>query len=186
MNKFSRFLTALAATLALMSATAGTPALAQGMSDDSACVIAGLFGEEFGLCNAYCEAMDCDGANPQASIKACEKVKANFEAIAFDPVLPCLADQSGNQPPTLDLNIGTDGTGDAATFVSFGDAVPIAVDVVIADDGITITSATVTLTNALDGTNIACGFKEAQGVSSRPDHPNNMGFSTGKILCGNT
>ena len=151
MNKFSQFLTALAVTLVSMAAAAGAPALAQGMSDDSACAIAGLLGEEFGLCNAYCEAMDCDADNPQASAKACEKVKAKFETLAFDPVLPCLADQSGNTPPTLDLDFGTDGTGATATFVSFGDAVPIAVNVLIEDDGMTIISATVTLTNALDG-----------------------------------
>ena len=79
MNKFSRFLTALAATLVLMAAAPGAPALAQGMADDSACVTAGLLGEEFGLCNAYCEAMDCDGDNPQASAKACGKVKEKFD-----------------------------------------------------------------------------------------------------------
>ena len=35
-------------------------------------------GAAFGLCNAYCEAMDCDSAEPQASEKACEKVLGNF------------------------------------------------------------------------------------------------------------
>ncbi len=74
------------ATGVLMAAAPGAPALAQGMADDSACVIAGLFGEEFGLCNAYCEAMNCDDeVNRQASAKACEKVRAKFEAIEGAP-----------------------------------------------------------------------------------------------------
>ena len=147
MNMFRRFLKVLAAMAVLMAVVTSAPVLA----DDSSCVMAGLMGEEFGLCNAYCEAMDCDGDNPQASIKACGKVQAKFEAIAFDPVLPCLADQSGT-PPTLDLDIGTDGTGATATFVSFGDAIPIAVDVSITDDDSSvIMSAKITLTDPLDG-----------------------------------
>ena len=35
-------------------------------------------GAAFGLCNAYCEAMDCDSGAPQASQKACDKVRDNF------------------------------------------------------------------------------------------------------------
>jgi len=148
-------LAGVAATGVLMAAAAGAPALAQGMADDLACVTAGLFGEEFGLCNAYCEAMDCDGDTPQASAKACAKVKAKFEAIAFDPELPCLAGQSGNERPVVDLSgASDDGTFDTtATFVSFGGAVPIALHVLITDDGDIITSAIVTLTNSPDGTN---------------------------------
>ncbi len=146
------FFAAMAATLAWIVVTAGAPALAQGMADDSACLEEFLSGEEFGLCNAYCEAMDCDGDNPQASAKACEKVRLKFEDIALVDELPCLAEPSPNDPPTLDLNAvdGPGETGSTATFVSFGDAVPIAVDVMIEDDGETIISATVTLKNALD------------------------------------
>lgn len=36
-------------------------------------------GAAFGLCNAYCEAMDCDSPNPHASPTACARVAANFE-----------------------------------------------------------------------------------------------------------
>ena len=154
MNRFIRYLTILAATPLLMVAMAGAPALGQGMADDMECVMAELLGEEFGLCNAYCEAMNCDDeVNRQASAKACDKVKAKFEAIALDP-LPCLDDPPLNDPPTLDLDIGTSGTGSTATFVSFGDAVPIAVDVEITDsDGDDIVSATVTLRDPIDGAN---------------------------------
>lgn len=38
----------------------------------------GLTGAAWGLCNAYCEAMDCDGV-PQASDAACNRVADNFD-----------------------------------------------------------------------------------------------------------
>jgi hypothetical protein len=61
-------------------------------------------GAAFGLCNAYCEAMDCDSANPQASATACGKVKAKFTNITGRTSLPCEAvacpcnDPAVNQP----------------------------------------------------------------------------------------
>lgn len=36
-------------------------------------------GAAYGLCNAYCEAMDCETANPSASATACSKVRNKFE-----------------------------------------------------------------------------------------------------------
>jgi hypothetical protein len=45
-------------------------------------------GAAFGLCNAYCEAMDCDSPAPQASPTACSRVLANFQRITGRP-LPC-------------------------------------------------------------------------------------------------
>lgn len=38
----------------------------------------GEVGAAFGLCNAYCEAMDCDSDEPNANLKACDKVYENF------------------------------------------------------------------------------------------------------------
>ena len=38
----------------------------------------GTTGGQFGLCNAYCEAMDCGHPNVYASDMACEKVAENF------------------------------------------------------------------------------------------------------------
>jgi hypothetical protein len=35
-------------------------------------------GDAFGLCNAYCEAMDCDYESPNASPQACAAVARNF------------------------------------------------------------------------------------------------------------
>ena len=40
-------------------------------------VCGGLSGNEFGLCNAYCEAMDCDG-DPKVSEQTCTQVALNF------------------------------------------------------------------------------------------------------------
>jgi hypothetical protein len=45
-------------------------------------------GAAFGLCNAYCEAMDCTDPNQHASDKGCEQVKANFIKMTGRP-LPC-------------------------------------------------------------------------------------------------
>jgi hypothetical protein len=47
-------------------------------------------GAAFGLCNAYCEAMDCDSADHHASDTACAQVKSNFEKKTGRP-LPCEA-----------------------------------------------------------------------------------------------
>jgi len=39
----------------------------------------GYEGRAFGLCNAYCEAMDCDSLDPKASWQACDRVYESFE-----------------------------------------------------------------------------------------------------------
>ncbi len=54
----------------------------------------GETGAAFGLCNAYCEAMDCDSPNHQASDTGCAQVKANFmrktgRPLPCDVVCPC-------------------------------------------------------------------------------------------------
>lgn len=45
----------------------------------------GMSGKTLGLCSAYCEAMDCDAEQPQASEEACFRV--------FDKILTALGDQ---------------------------------------------------------------------------------------------
>ncbi|HKI04019.1 MAG TPA: hypothetical protein VKK31_18715 [Thermoanaerobaculia bacterium] len=47
-------------------------------------------GAAFGLCNAYCEAMDCESDDPQASDTACSKVRAKFQQTTGRD-LPCEA-----------------------------------------------------------------------------------------------
>lgn len=45
-------------------------------------------GAAFGLCNAYCEAMDCTDPNQRASDQGCQSVRENFERKTGRP-LPC-------------------------------------------------------------------------------------------------
>jgi hypothetical protein len=52
-------------------------------------VCGGLEGNMFGICNAYCEAMDCDDPNHKASDTACLKKAQQWTAIAGETVLPC-------------------------------------------------------------------------------------------------
>ena len=51
----------------------------------------GQVGAAYGLCAAYCEAMDCDSDNPKASEKACAKVEAKY------------MNKTGMVPPCKDL-----------------------------------------------------------------------------------
>lgn len=55
-------------------------------AEESVCDV--LDGAAWGLCNAYCEAMDCDSANPNANRTACDKVKGKFAALDVGD-LPC-------------------------------------------------------------------------------------------------
>jgi hypothetical protein len=50
-------------------------------------------GAAFGLCNAYCEAMDCETDEPNASATACSRVRGKFQQITGRD-LPC------EEPPT--------------------------------------------------------------------------------------
>ena len=45
-------------------------------------------GAAYGLCNAYCEAMDCTDPNQRASNQGCEAVRRNFERKTGRPI-PC-------------------------------------------------------------------------------------------------
>jgi len=76
------------------TATASTP---DGETPAEETVCDDLDGAEFGLCNAYCEAMDCELAydadpetEPHASDRACEQVLANFQKQSGGEDPPCL------------------------------------------------------------------------------------------------
>jgi hypothetical protein len=56
-------------------------------SEETACD--GEAGAAYGLCNAYCEAMDCDSDDAQASETACTKVRDKFTNITGRTSLPC-------------------------------------------------------------------------------------------------
>jgi hypothetical protein len=66
-------------------ATARTP---DGQTPAEETVCDGETGAAFGLCNAYCEAMDCDSPAHRASDTACSQVRRNFERKTGRP-LPC-------------------------------------------------------------------------------------------------
>lgn len=86
------------ALLAPISAGAQTP------TEDSVCD--GLSGSAFGLCNAYCEVMDCDSEAPNANEKACLKVLSGFTKHSDEPI-PCAPVECTCFEPS-DVQIGID------------------------------------------------------------------------------
>ena len=79
-----------------------SPAFAQtpdGQTPAQEDVCSGESGAAFGLCNAYCEAMDCDSANPQASDKACNRVLDRFLNITGEQMPQCQVQCPGGQVP---------------------------------------------------------------------------------------
>ncbi len=79
-------LAALGLLMAVSVVQAQTP---DGETPASETVCDGESGAAFGLCNAYCEAMDCDSAAPQATESACERVRDDYVNIT-DLEVPCL------------------------------------------------------------------------------------------------
>lgn len=80
-------------------------------------------GAAFGLCNAFCEAMDCESANPQASATACAKVKDRFVNITGQTFLPCEAcppPPPGTTCPCIDslpdFSLALNNPGECVTF----------------------------------------------------------------------
>lgn len=79
------------ALLAALPAAASTP---DGQTPSEETICDDQVGAAYGLCTAYCEAMDCDSPAPHASATACEHVLANFMRHAGTPppcdvVCPC-------------------------------------------------------------------------------------------------
>ena len=74
-----------------------------------------LSGKAYGLCNAYCEALDCDW-NPNASERACEALRSNYSALTGESEFPCetmsfgcVTGDSGENPPSpFDVGDGND------------------------------------------------------------------------------
>jgi hypothetical protein len=88
------------------------------------CTKWGFSGKLNGLCNAYCEAMDCDSENPQASDEACnrvfDKIIAGLGGIPFPTcadsdgdVVPNGLDNCPNVPNEDQADADRDGVGDA-------------------------------------------------------------------------
>lgn len=79
------FLLLFAGTTMAGTADGLTPA------EETICDEAGLSGASWGLCNAYCEAMDCDSDNPKASLEACSKTELKFVEKTEGGEMPCNA-----------------------------------------------------------------------------------------------
>ena len=70
----------------------GLPGMAQtsdGTTPAEETVCDGLEEVMFGICNAYCEAMDCDNPDHKASNRACQNKVRSWAGIAGDIPLPC-------------------------------------------------------------------------------------------------
>ena len=83
----------------------------------------GLEGSAFGLCNSYCEALDCDSDNSRASQNACERVLVNFDEATGGATMPCLVEPE----PALELydcpcNFDVKFWTDQAQFLQTGNA----------------------------------------------------------------
>lgn len=72
--------------LVTIAAFAKTP---DGMTPAEEDVCDGLSGRAFGLCNAYCEAKDCDSADHRASDRACERNLEHYQDETGYPGPPC-------------------------------------------------------------------------------------------------
>lgn len=75
--------------LALLIASTAFASTPDGRTPSEETVCDAQTGAAYGLCTAYCEAMDCDSPAPQASPTACSRVQQNFLRITGQP-LPCL------------------------------------------------------------------------------------------------
>jgi hypothetical protein len=79
-----------AATIALLSLLPLSASQAQtydGLTPAAEEVCDGLMGREFGLCNAYCEAMDCDAQFDAPA--ACDSLRDNFYRATGSSAFPC-------------------------------------------------------------------------------------------------
>jgi hypothetical protein len=82
-------------------------------------------GAAYGLCNAFCEAMDCETDTPSASATACDKVRTKFQQIAGHDV-PCVNACPCTRIPEFNATLAnagswyntTRGTGDGFISIS--------------------------------------------------------------------
>jgi hypothetical protein len=91
------------------------------------CATIDLEGAARALCQAYCEVLDCDAADPDASPSACAQVAWQFERRGGGAALPCerpdadrdgIQDARDNCPETLNADQADgdlDGVGDACS-----------------------------------------------------------------------
>jgi hypothetical protein len=87
--------------LALTIAPASFAQTADGVTPaaEDICTKWGMTGAINGLCNAYCEAMDCDAAVPLATEQACERVLGVIEDALGDTPFPTCEDVDNDGVP---------------------------------------------------------------------------------------
>ncbi len=71
---FIRHVAFLSALVCGSFSAVGSASTADGVTPSAETLCDVLEGSQRGLCNAYCEAMDCDSTEPRASEQACEQV----------------------------------------------------------------------------------------------------------------
>src|SRR5262245_24459765 len=80
--------------------TAQTGPAGRGHRNRGAC--SGLSGAAFGLCNAFCEAKDCENAGSDS--RSCAVLRRNFERATGRSVFPCeVAPVGNNKSGPIDL-----------------------------------------------------------------------------------
>jgi hypothetical protein len=89
--------------LAIVPASYAQTADGETPAVEDVCSEAGLSGKAYGLCNAYCEAMDCDAAEPQANANACDRVYTKIVDATGGGFPPC-ADQDSDGIPNGEDN----------------------------------------------------------------------------------
>jgi hypothetical protein len=132
----------------------GTP---DGVPPSGETVCNGLVGAAHGLCTAYCEAMDCDSGAPQASAKACSKVRDNFTKITGQG-LPCDCPCVGGVPGFIEELNGQAGSLQSCNEGPFFFASDFAV--IFTSDGFNPAAAI-----SPDGTAAECGSFSEVGAS---------------------
>ena len=106
----------------LALASASYAQTADGMTPAEESVCDGQEGALWGLCVAYCEAMDCDYEFPFADEQACDRVLTNYLKKSGDTMPPCVGEGSGGGEET-----GTGGSsGEEGGSGEGGSSVPAA------------------------------------------------------------
>jgi len=97
-------------------------------ANEGICETWGLEGKVRGLCNAFCEAMDCDDSDPQATDQACNRVLSKiYDALPTGTDFPTCRDVDSDGVPNGLDNCPDDANPDQAD--SNGDGVGDACDI---------------------------------------------------------
>lgn len=115
----------LLSALALATAASAQTADGETPAVEDICTTWGFTGQVNGLCKAYCEAMDCDDAAPQASEQACTRVLDKITTALGDTPFPTCDDADDDGVPNgLDNcpNVANADQADADPSTPEGDA----------------------------------------------------------------